>query len=88
MSMKNAYILMAASGFIFLASLFSSGANAEWRTIKDEFIKDGKNKSAEKRIAATIRLAENITSEVEPEAAGLLISQIVDELARNKNGKK
>ncbi|MBI5778117.1 MAG: VWA domain-containing protein [Planctomycetes bacterium] len=88
MSIKKSCILIMASGLVFLAALFSSGGDAEWKTAKDEFLKDSKNNDAGKRIAVTVRLAENITSTVEPEAAGLLISQLADELARNKNGKE
>ena len=88
MNMKNACIIIAASGLVFLASLFSSGSDAEWKTAKEEFIKDSKNNSAEKRIAVTAKLAENVAFEIEPEAAGLLINQIADELARNKSGKE
>lgn len=88
MSVKNTGILVTASGFILMAALFSSGNDAGWKTAKEEFIKDSKNNSAEKRIAATTRLVEAMTLETEPEAAGLLIEQITNELARNKNGKE
>ncbi|HLD36320.1 MAG TPA: HEAT repeat domain-containing protein [Planctomycetota bacterium] len=86
--MKNAYIITLASGFVLAASLISSGGMTEWKAAKEEFVKDGKNNSAEKRMAVTTKLVENMSAEIEPEAAGLLIDQITSELARNKNGKE
>ena len=81
------FILALCAICLMPVSAIAKDAGA-WQAAKAEFAKDATNNNDQKRIEVTANLAGVVTPDAEPEAAGLLIEQIANELSRNKTGKE